>query len=1099
MSAYVTTPDDYWIAQNAITITRNALGDPNRIQANAASGASILCYIDGIDGLGYDAGHNYRRWPISISPTYFNSNDEKYVYVAIPRSTAVGTQAVVVFPSEKLDIYGKNIPMSGQEEGTQIGSEDYYYIWTQGILSSSGNNGETPRTWQSDIQWGTLRTDQTLQAYKETMWWGQMVNQDGIVQGPLAGAIDYLEFSNGVRIGVDTNINTIKIYKPSDSLSSSSSSGDDDETPANFFATGAVSSLGYGSMGGGGGDVTIGLDWSALTAYDNDPNHVIEVGYLPSIPWSKLTGVPTIPDSTKMGQWDAAYDAMHSHTNKGVLDGITSEKVTAWDNVASIMNSPDSDSVVNKWQEVVAFLNTYTEADTLANLLSNKADKATVTAGTYTKLTVNSQGIVTAGTSLGDGDIPSLSISKVTGLQTALDSKLDIAFFSRLFQAHNGSADVNPNDTQTTIDSIEAMFGFWTDQYLSARGMGANGGAASGLDWSQLTVYDNVSSHVIDLNYLPSIPWSQLTGVPLTFAPSSHQHTHNDISDWSTVMAGYARIQRENDLMHGSNGNKFTFVSGGYGANDVGGKAVYINNSTADGTSGNISQYVFCNGAGSVLATISNGQFSGNAATASKTRVLYDPEDPTKELLFVIPPDLYYFNNLPDEEGSLYYSGTSPEDYYAAVLKWLCRKYGTAYSGRQVMFVMRGRPNSLNFTLLTIYDPSRTNSAGLPEYSLGTAFPLGGSQSLLSFGTFNYVYYYNNGKVGYASTASNASALYGVDASMFLRFERRANYLAARMLSPENAEKAASTYIEWWQDWVSGSGWFNHKAGQYIGLGLQISGDGYVLGNLGVGTSTPAVKLDVAGQLHTSDDITAIHSGTRDGSTVTASVALRFDSNNNPALTLLPSTDQSATARWQVQGDEDWMYLGSYMSSSMKIGATGNTVLANGASLTIGNCVISWDSVNQMLKFTGVSGQTFNGIYSTGAVSSLGAGALGFAGVIEDAMTFNDTVALNDAVALNDNLTINAAKKVKFGTDANAVTIEKYQNGIKAAGVTLSDGNVSADEIEASSDISTSENINVGLTIVMDDQDDGTRQGVLSVEQGHLWFQYDGGTKVRIA
>lgn len=47
------------------------------------------------------------------------------------------------------------------------------------------------------------------------------------------------------------------------------------------------------------------------------------------------------------------------------------------------------------------------------------------TAGTYTKVTVTADGLVSAGASLVENDIPALSISKTTGLQTALDNKLD--------------------------------------------------------------------------------------------------------------------------------------------------------------------------------------------------------------------------------------------------------------------------------------------------------------------------------------------------------------------------------------------------------------------------------------------------------------------------------------------------------------------------------------------------------------------------------------------------------------------------------------------------------------------------------------------------
>ena len=49
----------------------------------------------------------------------------------------------------------------------------------------------------------------------------------------------------------------------------------------------------------------------------------------------------------------------------------------------------------------------------------------TITAGTATKITYDAKGLVTAGTSLVEADIPTLSIAKTTGLQTALNGKID--------------------------------------------------------------------------------------------------------------------------------------------------------------------------------------------------------------------------------------------------------------------------------------------------------------------------------------------------------------------------------------------------------------------------------------------------------------------------------------------------------------------------------------------------------------------------------------------------------------------------------------------------------------------------------------------------
>lgn len=133
---------------------------------------------------------------------------------------------------------------------------------------------------------------------------------------------------------------------------------------------------------------------------------------------------------------------------------------TAYNFVNSIMGT-DQDSVINKWQEVVDFLAGIQDI-TLTEIMDTKADKATKVfgyngikitktnaegsvqegdptlgssfqvsiynqnttgAGTYTKVTVDDIGLVTAGASLAESDLPSISIGKITNLQTILDGK----------------------------------------------------------------------------------------------------------------------------------------------------------------------------------------------------------------------------------------------------------------------------------------------------------------------------------------------------------------------------------------------------------------------------------------------------------------------------------------------------------------------------------------------------------------------------------------------------------------------------------------------------------------------------------------------------
>ena len=171
MDFYITRPADYWIATNAVVLTLNALGHKDRIQASVASGAVIMCFVADIkpesaggepgygDGLWYDANHEPKRWPLSVTPTKFDTQTRKYIYAAIPRSTSVGSTAVLVFPSQQLDIFGRvKHEEDGEETYEQVGSEDYFYVYLHGIISDSINRSE--RVMEQVADWGTLGTTQ---------------------------------------------------------------------------------------------------------------------------------------------------------------------------------------------------------------------------------------------------------------------------------------------------------------------------------------------------------------------------------------------------------------------------------------------------------------------------------------------------------------------------------------------------------------------------------------------------------------------------------------------------------------------------------------------------------------------------------------------------------------------------------------------------------------------------------------------------------------------------------------------------------------------------------------------------------------------------
>ena len=86
------------------------------------------------------------------------------------------------------------------------------------------------------------------------------------------------------------------------------------------------------------------------------------------------------------------------------------------------------------------------------------------TAGTYTKITTDMYGRVVSGTILSEGDIPTLQISKISGLQSALNSKLNISDFNTWFTIKK--------DSQGRIVSIQANYDFFSVGEISAYGLG---------------------------------------------------------------------------------------------------------------------------------------------------------------------------------------------------------------------------------------------------------------------------------------------------------------------------------------------------------------------------------------------------------------------------------------------------------------------------------------------------------------------------------------------------------------------------------------------------------------------------------------------------
>lgn len=170
----------------------------------------------------------------------------------------------------------------------------------------------------------------------------------------------------------------------------------------------------------------------------------------------------SIPTTTKQSSWDSAVSVKHSHSNKSVLDGISSAKVTHWDsayNWYSLMTTDEetADGIINKWNEVVNFLANIAQTDTLSGIIngintsiSNEVSRAKKAEGTNaSNISANKTSITTLQSYFTSG-------SAKKALQLTNTRKL-------WGNAFNGTADVNgsivlPNGKYISIGNIKLEY-----------------------------------------------------------------------------------------------------------------------------------------------------------------------------------------------------------------------------------------------------------------------------------------------------------------------------------------------------------------------------------------------------------------------------------------------------------------------------------------------------------------------------------------------------------------------------------------------------------------------------------------------------------------
>lgn len=214
----------------------------------------------------------------------------------------------------------------------------------------------------------------------------------------------------------------------------------------------------------------------------------------------------SIPTTAKQTAWDGAVSAKHTHSNKSVLDGITSTKVTCWDSAydwyALITTDEETaDGVINKWNEVVSFLANIAQTNTLSGIVDgiNKSISDEVTRAK------KAEGINASGISANKGSIATLQGYFTNG---SAKKALQLTNTRKLWgNSFNGTADINgsiivPDGKYISIGNIKMEYdatnkalkitntttnevaNLYTSGGVSAYGVGTSSSSGGGLNGS---------------------------------------------------------------------------------------------------------------------------------------------------------------------------------------------------------------------------------------------------------------------------------------------------------------------------------------------------------------------------------------------------------------------------------------------------------------------------------------------------------------------------------------------------------------------------------------------------------------------------------------
>lgn len=403
----------YYINPSTISFVENSGYGVQLIQASASSSCYISVY-DPENGIGYNNDSGYKKWEITAYNNKFPDIDPYNIYVRLERN---GISGLVVYDKKERSVKGGVVEIVTDESGGEKiieGEEDlnFYYIkigyvdktdgetivrkitYDTGYLSTEENRNapgeifasmfvphyddpEDPNklTWiEAKTHMGiagglTMYIDNKsfdlpniydgLPIDGQTIYWEDIKDDNGVVAGKTLKA----------KIGGGTLGSLTNVGEWADSVADIDrimvqKKGSDTWEAMDASEIGSASSVNISESGEGNAFTSFELseDKKFLTLIKGETFALV----------SELEDKWTT-DEELINNWNTAF-SWGNHAEVGYalqtsLD-LVSEKLN------NFLEGTDTDSIINKWKELEAFLGGLAESDSLAAILSSKANQS---------------------------------------------------------------------------------------------------------------------------------------------------------------------------------------------------------------------------------------------------------------------------------------------------------------------------------------------------------------------------------------------------------------------------------------------------------------------------------------------------------------------------------------------------------------------------------------------------------------------------------------------------------------------------------------------------------------------------------------------------